>query len=202
MNCENIIFFLTRTRNAIYDQLKAGLMGPHDMQEDFRAPARLPYALRYGLIAALLAALFSMVAYFAGQQYNRSLQWVAMVIPIALVFVCLNNYKRDNARSLSMGQGFGLGMLFFLVYALITSAYTLLYMGVINPDYLAGMKEMTIQQLEDRGMSDEEIDTAMRFSAMFMKPGSIVLMGLLMNFILGAIISAITAAIVKTPSGD
>lgn len=177
-------------------------MKMHDEQEDFRNPARLPYAVRYGLIAALLASLFSMVAYFAGQEYNRGLQWVAMVIPFVLVFVCLNNYKRDNGRVLNMGQGFGLGMLFFLVYAVITSVYTLLYMEVINPDFLAGMEEMTIQQLEDRGMSDEEIDMAMRYSSIFMKPGSILLMGLAMNLIIGAVISAIASAIVKTPSGD
>jgi hypothetical protein len=163
------------------------------------APKMLPYALRFGLIAALVTCIFSLVVYFIGQEYNRSLQWVGMIFPIAGVILALKAFKKDNYYSLRGGQGFKLGMLFFVIYAGVTTLYTLLFVTVINPEYMDGWREITINQLEDRGLSDEMIDQQMAISNMFFKTPAVLMIGIVTNLFFGAIISGIASAVMKTP---
>jgi hypothetical protein len=58
------------------------------------------------------------------------------------------------------------------------------------------MKEKQLEQFEARGMSDEQIEQAMNFSAMFMTPEAILLFGIVFGIIgiiiLGLIVTIFT----------
>ena len=119
-----------------------------------------------------------------------------------LNFACLINYKKDNGRHLQFGQGFRLGMLFYVAFALFVVLYSVIYYEVINPEFMDIMMEDSVRRMEDRGMSDEEIDMAMQYSEIFTKTPMMMLIGFLTNMFIGMIVSSIATALIKTPSQD
>lgn len=157
------------------------------------------YAINYGLIAGLLVCVYSLVSYFLGQQYNRTLQYVGLIIPIVLLVIAMKGFKKDNMHDLTTGQGFKLGMLFFLVYAIIVVIYTYVFITIIDPTHMDGIREMTRETMEDRGLSDSMIDRQMDASEAFFKLPVMMAMTLASSLFVGAIVSIVTALLLRTP---
>ena len=53
------------------------------------------------------------------------------------------------------------------------------------------------EEMEKKGIPDDQIDKAMEMSKMFMSPGAMFVLGLLGSILIGFILSLIIAAIVK-----
>ncbi|MEZ5002766.1 MAG: DUF4199 domain-containing protein [Chitinophagales bacterium] len=170
-----------------------------DINEKNQQLKIVPYYLKFGLIAVFISIIFSMIIYFIGLEFERKYQYVNSLAPIILVVLCLVNYKKDNGNRLKGNTGFTMGFLMFLLYGIAMGLFTILYVSVISPDFIAGIKEVTIEQMKTRGLDDEMIATQMRFASFFFSPAWFFIVSVLMNVIMGLIVSGITAAIMKTP---
>ena len=158
----------------------------------------LPYSLRFGLIAALLTAVAAIIIHIMGQEYNRSISSITLLIPVILVFICLSTYKKDNDNRLSFGRGFKTGFVMFVFCALFYIVYFIIYVKVIHPGFIDGLMEMTIGKMEDKGMSDEEVEMAMSFSRKMMTPLVMSVMSFITYSAIGALVALIASAIQKT----
>jgi hypothetical protein len=159
-----------------------------------------PYALRYGFIAALLGIIYSLFLFFIGQDLNRTLSSLGLIIAIVLVVVAMKSFKKDNYNRLTGRQGFGLGLLFFLVFAVLSTAFFFLYIELINPDFQAQMMDIQEERLENRGYSDEMIEQQMKYVALFMKPAILSVVSVLQIMFAGLIVSGIAALVLRSPA--
>jgi hypothetical protein len=132
---------------------------------------------KYGLICGLVYIIFGMGSLLlgAGGQTNPLFgTLVGLGMLVATFFVIFYGIKdfRDsvNGGRLSIGEAVKLGALIALIASLLAAAFNLLYHYVIDPGYLERMMETMRESFEERGMPDEQIEQAMKWTNMFRSP--------------------------------
>lgn len=155
-------------------------------------------ALKFGLMTFFAGVIYSIILLVIGQEYNQGLSYVAYLILIVGIASGVSNFRSLNNNRLSGKQGFALGFRIVLIYSVLMAVFLLIYFNLINPEYIDGLMANSVDKMKERGMSQETIDQAMKFSQAFMKPSSILIMGTIMNLLFGAVFSGITALLLKT----
>ena len=75
----------------------------------------------------------------------------------------------------------------------ISAVFTYLYIKFIDTGFLELVKQRQIEALQQQGMSDQQIDQAMEFSAMFMSAEA-----MLFYILVGGIIGALIIGLIVT----
>ncbi len=158
---------------------------------------------KYGVICGLVYIVFGLVSILmsADSPGNTTVNiMITLVLTVATFFVIFFGIKeiRDTANNgvLTVGEGVKSGLIIAFIAGLISAVFQLLYHYVIDPEYINRILEATREGLEDQGMSDEQIDQAMKFTSMFRSPMVIggfsvvwtTFMGILKGLISGAIL--------------
>ena len=158
-----------------------------------------PY-LKYGLITVCVLIIWTMIQYITGldrSDAGQYLSWISYPIMILFIVLTMKEQKNLNGEYLGFGEGFKCGLLMMVIVAVFMSAFTYLYFTYINPDLIDFISEKTREEMENRDLSDDEIEKAMDFTGLFMNTNIMTIMALAGNIVLGAIFSLIVAAIVK-----
>jgi hypothetical protein len=79
----------------------------------------------------------------------------------------------------------------------MSSIFTFIYVSFINPAFVDAIKERSIMDMENRGMSDAEIEQAMQFTESFMTPTAITIFGLIGGVFFGFIVALIISIFTK-----
>jgi hypothetical protein len=153
--------------------------------------------VRYGLIAAVIGIVYFLVLNAAGLDMQEGAwKWFGYVITIVLVVLAHKYYKDNNAGFMAYGQGVGIAFWLSLVSSVINSIFTYVYIKFIDTAFVDAIKEKQIEQMQGRGMSEEQIDQAMQISSMFMTPEAIfgfaLVFGIIGTVIIGLIVSIFT----------
>lgn len=154
-------------------------------------------AIKYGLIAGLVGIIFFVVIDFAGQSGNQSLSWIGLIFTAVIMFLAHKEFIRDGDGYMNYGQGLGLGTLMSLISSVLSSIFTFVYIKFVNPAFLENTKAAQIAAMEERGMSDAEIEQALKMSESFSGPTAILIFGIIMGVFFGFIISLVVSAITK-----
>jgi hypothetical protein len=99
--------------------------------------------------------------------------------------------------TISYGQALGAGVIIFLYATIITSIFSYLLNTVIDPGLMQKGLAVQEQGLLDRGMSQEQVDQALKVAAKMMKPAISIPIGLVVSMFFGLILSLIAAAFVR-----
>ncbi|MDN5215857.1 DUF4199 domain-containing protein [Fulvivirgaceae bacterium BMA12] len=166
-------------------------------------PTVFQTGLKYGLILALINIGVSLITNLAGQGANQWLAFFIIVIFFAIVCFMAHKAFKDNGDGfMSYGQGLGIGAVMGLVAGLLSSIFSAIYVSYIDNSAMEEATQKQIEKMEERGMSDAQIDQAVEMMSMFQTPVMIVGFGLLYIFILGFIISLIVSAITKNSNPE
>jgi hypothetical protein len=151
-----------------------------------------------GLILGLIGVVYTLVIYFLDQTFNKSLNYIFLVIEIIILFFLVKAY-RDNAMfgAITYGQALGAGVVIFLYATIITSIFSALLFSVIDPELMSKGIAASEEALQKRGMPQEQIDLAMKYTAKMMKPAIMIPIGLITSMFYGLIMSLIVAAFVR-----
>jgi uncharacterized membrane protein len=155
--------------------------------------------LTNGLILALIGIVYSLVMYFLDLTLNKSQGYVLILIQIVVMYFLLKSY-RDNYLhgQISYGQSVGSGVIIYLYSAILTSVFSYILYTVIDPGLVAKQMAMAEQAMRAKGnISEAQIDTAMKFTEKFMKPGIMVISGIFFGMIFGTIISLLVSIFIK-----
>lgn len=158
-----------------------------------------PY-VKYALITVCVLIIWTLIQYISGldrSDAGKYLSWISYPIMIFFIVLTLREEKSLNGGYLSFGEGFKNGLLMMTVVALIMSIFTYIYFTYINPDFADFVSEKAREEMENRDLSDEEIEKAMDVAQMFMSVNFMTLMALVGNVVIGAIFSMIVSAIMK-----
>ena len=119
--------------------------------------------------------------------------WLGYVVTILIVVFAHKYYKENSDGFMSYGQGVGIAFWIGLVSGVISSIFTYLYIKFIDTAFLELIKERQIEAMQQKGMSDEQIDQAMNVAAMFTTPEAMFIM-----MLIGSIIATVIIGVIVT----
>lgn len=150
--------------------------------------------VRFGLIAALIGIAYFLVLNVAGIDQTQGVwNWVGYAITLAFVILAQKHFKDKGDGYMSYGQGIGVAFWMGVVSAVISSIFTYIYIKFIDTGFLQLVKDRQIEAMQQKGMSDEQIDQGMKMAAMFMTPEAMLIM-----ILVGGIIATIIIALIVT----
>ncbi len=109
-------------------------------------------------------------------------------------------FKEGGDGFMSYGQGLGIGTLISLISGLLSSAFMFIYIKFVDDSMIAQIKEQQISGMEEEGMSDAQIESAMEIASVFLTPGMIAIIGVVVFVFIGFVISLIVCSIMLQQS--
>lgn len=165
--------------------------------EENESPSIKSIAMKWGAINGLLAIALLVIIDIAGMTGNQVVGWIGYVVFLVIVVLAHKQYKSEGDGFMSYGQGLGIGTLTMVVSSVISSVFFFIYVSFISSDFIEAIKEKSIMDMEEKGMSDAEIDQAMGFSEAFMSPGAMTIMGFIGAIFIGFIIALLVSIFTK-----
>ena len=156
-------------------------------------------AITYGLYAGFVLIIFSLLVQMTGQVANRPLGMVSYIILIGAIVMAQKYYKQEGDGYLEYRTGLGLGTLLTLVAGALNTFVMYLYVRFIDDSMMQLLMDKQLEEMEKRGMSDEEIDMAMGWTETFMQPEILFPIGLVSFVFIGFVISLVVTAFTKKP---
>jgi len=162
----------------------------------------MPTAIRYGLIGGLASIIFGTVMNILGMGAgtgNDTLNSViSLVIFAAVIYLALTKHRdEDLGGFMSYGRGLGLGVLTSLIMGVLASLFTYIYVGFIDPSITEVILERTLEQYEEMGMPEDQIEMSMSWVKSMMSPIGMATFQVIGSAIMGFIASLIISAVVK-----
>lgn len=164
-----------------------------------KEPSKLKSALNQGAIVGLILMVISLIIYvFELYDANQYLSWVSMAILVAGIAMGIKSYRdKQGGGFISYGSAVGYGTMVALFAGIISSFVTYIYLGYIDDGFVQHQLMVQEDEMYERGMPEEQIEMAMTWTKKFMAPGALAVMGVIMNTLIGLIISLIAAAFLK-----
>ena len=155
--------------------------------------------LKYGLILGLIFIVYGMILQFLNLdvQLMQNLGNVNYVIMVVFVVLAHKTFKQEGDGFMSLGQGIGLGMLTTLISSVISGVFSYIYLKFIDDSMIQKSLDFQIEQMEKRGMGDDQIDAAMSMTEKFMTPEILPIISIVFLCLAGFVISLIVSLITK-----
>ena len=150
--------------------------------------------VRFGLIAALISIAYFLILNVAGINMQKGVwSWLGHAITLALLVLAHKQFKDNGDGFMSYGQGMGITFWMALVSAAIATVFTYLYIKFIDTGFLDLIKQRQIEALHEQGMSEQQIDQALKVSEIFMSAE-----GIAVSMFIGSIIIALLIGLIVT----
>lgn len=150
--------------------------------------------IRYGVILGLISVAYFMVLVLSGiNTADGWVRWSGFIFNAALVVLGQIYFRQNGGGYMSFGQGMGIAFWIALISSVISTAFTVLYMTIIDPDFAQMIQDMQMEAMAEQGLSDEQIEQAMKMAAAFTTPPMLFLFG-----VLGGIFSTMLIALIAT----
>lgn len=163
-------------------------------------------ALKYALIYSGINIVWSLLM-FVTDLTRSDMSWVfnllSMAIPVICIVLAAKEYKATIGNGwMKFSDVFKQGLLICVIGGIIISAYTLLYVSVIDPEFMIFVQEKQMNKMLEMGMPEEQIEQSINQSAKFQTPFWMFTWTLLGLIFVGTLISLIMAAVLKKPNPE
>ena len=168
------------------------------MEEKIKAPFWKP-ALIYGAIVGFVGILVGVIFYVMDLAVANWTQWVSLLISLVIIIYCLVTYKKEYLGGYaSYGQIWKMTLVIGIISTIITTIYSYILMGFIDPELIDKMKIAAEQKVLNNPRIPEAImDSALERVEKSMVLNRMVIMGLIFGPVVWAILGLIIAAFVK-----
>ena len=154
--------------------------------------------LNYGLYTGILSILIAVILYALGMSANPGIAMgiVSFVAPLILLVLGIKKFKTTNNGVMSWGQGVKVGVGIALVWGVLALGFQFILENVIDPGLIEQKLQVTRTALENWGMNQDVIDAQLE-KQRNQNPLFASALGLILFAVIGFIVSAIAAAIMK-----
>ncbi len=161
--------------------------------------SQLKVAMNFGALSALASIAVFLLFYFIGIDIKSKLpQYIGYLILILFIIIGIKSYRdNDLGGHISYGKALGTGTLIAICGGIISAVFTIIFFTYIAPDMAQKIMDAAQQQMADKGMSEEQIQMAMTYTAKFMSPGWLFLFSLLGSALMGLIFSLFISIFMK-----
>ncbi|MDQ1087591.1 DUF4199 domain-containing protein [Siphonobacter sp. SORGH_AS_1065] len=123
--------------------------------------------------------------------------FLAIAFAVFILVMAMREFKILNEGFITYGQGVGVAALSGAVWGVVSATITMVYTQFIDPSIREKMLRAFRNTYEQKGMSDEQIETAMRIASMITNPGFGFVMTIFTGVLSGTLLGLIVAAVVK-----
>ena len=129
--------------------------------EDSKPVTVRSVGIKYGLISSLIMIVFFLALVLTGQDaFDNVWGWVRFAISVVILVFAHKNFKDDTNGFMSYGQGVSIGMLIAIVGVLIGGIFSFIYMNVIDTTVMDAFYQKQLEQMQEKGMPDSQIEMA------------------------------------------
>ena len=161
-------------------------------------PSKVTLSLGYGVVIALAIIVFSLITFLLDVAQGSGIEYLSyLILLVGLFLVQLNFRNKYQGGFITYGEAFKIGMWTSLFLAIIMGIYTYIFFTYIDPGAIEEGMALAEQKMMDRGMSDMEIEQGMVIAEKLAGVGMMTFFAVAGNFIIGMILSLITAIFVK-----
>jgi len=155
--------------------------------------------MTYGFIFGVALVGISLLFYVLNTDLKSKIPQVASYAALlATLFIGVKAYRdQDSGGFLSYGKALGTGVLISFFGSIIAAFYTYVFFSFIDPSMIDKILEMSQQQLMDKGLPDDQIETSLTMMKKFMSPGWMFLFTILTYTFMGFLFSLILSIFVK-----
>ncbi len=159
---------------------------------------------KFGLIMAGLMISYTLLAYIVdeGLFVNMILGIFLIIGSIAIFVISAVQIKKGLGGYITFKEAFSGFMLTYIIYAVVTTVFSILLFNFIDPDFAERLKDLTLEKsvemMESFGMTEEQITTSLadQESVDKFSIGS-QFKSFLMGIVMYSILGLITAAVIK-----
>lgn len=166
--------------------------------------------MTYGLYLGIVMVIFSLLMYLLDiKPIGFMVPMVLFIISLAITFFGIF-YSTKKIRNevlggeMTFGQGFMIGLLVVFFASIISAVYSYIQSTIIDPDYMRNILEAQKTWMEEfmvnKGVPDDQIQKAIEgidAKITEINPVKTIFTTILSGTIFGAIVSLVTAAILK-----
>jgi hypothetical protein len=162
-------------------------------------------ALQYGILFGVIMVLEFVIAYvmdidpISNPAFGTTINVCNyVIIPIALILIGCNGFKKANSGFISFSQCLKIGVTICVVAAAIYGVFNVIF-NMIFPEFMEEMlrKTRTVMMEKNSGMNDEQMEVALEWTKKFMNPWVLLPFVIVMYAFIGLFYSLIIGAIVK-----
>jgi len=157
-------------------------------------------ALKPALITSAAVIAYSLVIWSIADTIDQqqNLGWFGYIILALGYFYYTKNYRDDyKDGALTYGEGFVFMLFITMVYSVIQSIYTYVFMTFIDPEMINQIMEKAEESLYNKDMSEEQIEQSLKMMSFMFKPWLISLMAVFGTMFWGTLLSLIMAIFTK-----
>lgn len=129
-------------------------------------------AMNYGTLSGLSGVVVFLLFYFMGTDIQSKLpQWIGYIILVVFMIMGIKSYRdEDLGGYISYGRSLGTGTLIAIFAGIISAIFSVLFFNFIAPEMTQRILESAQESMTERGMSEDQIETAMAYTQKFMTP--------------------------------
>lgn len=162
------------------------------------------FILNNGIILGVVTILISVILYVMNLHITKSwiggtLNFIAMIV---VIVYGINEYKKSSGGFLSLGQALKIGVGIALVAGILGTIYQLIFINVIEPDFMDKMMQIQYDQMIETNpdMTQDQIDMSMEISKKFTSPWVTSAFAIVGSLFFGLVISLVAGLIMKKES--
>ncbi len=169
------------------------------MNEELNPISTTRFGLRFGLYGGVALSLYEVLILELGLSDDGLIGLLAYVILIAALHLGMRDYKKANEGYMTFGQGLGIGLIISTISGLLLGAVQSVYF-YFKPEFIVRMKEEILKAYDEQGIPQEQIEAMQGMINYMLSPGGIFILTVIGYFIMGLLLSLVTAAVhKKTP---
>lgn len=136
--------------------------------------------IRYGLILSVISIAYFIILTVTGVDMTSGAgRWSSIIFYAAVIYLAHKYYKDNGDGFMTYGQGFSISFWISLISSVIYTVFFYIYIKFIDSSFVQMIKDKQMEQMQERGMSDEQIDQAMKMAGAFMTPEAMFVFGLI-----------------------
>jgi len=135
--------------------------------------------IRYGIIFGFISIVYFLIFVLADLDMSQGIgRWGTTVISVVVIYIAHKFFKDNGDGFMNFGQGVGIGFWIGLTASVISSVFTYVYMKFIDDGFISKIRDKAIEDMQNKGQSDDQIEMAMKFVNMFTNAEAIFFFGL------------------------
>ena len=179
------------------------LDNPNEVIQESTVPF-FPTALRYGLYGGAAFVVYSLLANLTGLSIPSSIGisilngLIALGVTIPFVIMTIRHHRdKELGGNISFGRAFLVSFVALIIASIISNLFNLLYMSVIDPNYIEKVMTATEEMMTNMGAPADVVDQQMASMREKMTISGMMMQGLMYGVIFSAVVALIAAAVMK-----
>ncbi|MBA4144748.1 MAG: DUF4199 domain-containing protein [Azospira oryzae] len=171
-------------------------------QQNSEIPTTRAAGIRYGLILGVISITYFLILTLSGVGMQGPAGYVSYLFVAGAIFLGHKYFKDNGNGYMSIGQGVGIAFWTGLISSVISSIFTFVYAKFIDSGFIDAIKDKQLEEMENKNMSPEQIEQAMKITSSFMTPEVFLIMGIVMGIIGSVIVGLIVSIFTKNANPE